>query len=327
MNNINKKNPLVGNLIMVLAVTLYFLYAVDYLPLLMFLVPLPFIMIGISKNIETSLGLMATVALAFTGIGFLSQNNLDTSSTISGVWVLITFFPFIIATIHSTKKKKSNMETTMISFGVLFATLIIIVLFEQLVNGINIADNIKLAFEQILQVQTQMFSEMGLSTKEASEMHDLLSKKYKEMLVLLPAILAIFAFVISYINVFFAYKIVERKIDKSIRIQKFYRFKLPENALAGIALIIISTYIIGMLKISYHEALLVNLTFLITTAFFIQGLAVLDYFFMKLRIKSGLRTILITLNIIFLPISNILFFLGIFDSALDIRKLRKKKSH
>ena len=145
-------------------------------------------------------------------------------------------------------------------------------------------------------------------------------------MVRIPSFLIIISFLITYINIFFA-SIALRKMGYGyVNVQRFSRFKLPNNIIPGIGIMFLAAYIMKSLEIQYHGALILNITFLAGFIFMVQGLAVVDFLLIKAKIKSILRFILLALNIFILPTSTIMFLIGVADSIFDSRKLRRQRS-
>ena len=155
---------------------------------------------------------------------------------------------------------------------------------------------------------------------------DELESRYKSIIVLIPSLLAVFSLSVSYINLFLSSVILRGMGFGITSKQKFSKFKLPNNIVPGIGIMFLSGFIFKKMGMGYNDAFLFNLTFLTGFVFFIQGLAVIDFLLLKKKMKLFYRVLILSINIIFVPMSSILMLIGLLDTVFDLRKLRGQKS-
>jgi len=315
INDKIKKGIIEGTIIIFFTV-LYMVYGIHYLPLLMIFIPLPFIVLGVRNHIYYNIISIITASLII---------QLLLGST-SGASLILIFAPLTVAINYCIDKRKSNFETISISTGILFLSFLLLISLGGRLSDFNLTGQIQEVLSQSLKWQVEIFQEMGMTNSQISKLTDSLESEYKIFLVHIPSFLIIISFLIAYVNIFFNSIILRRMGYGFIAEQRFSRFKLPNNIIFGIGLMFLTAYIIKGFGIGYSEALMLNLSFLAGFVFIVQGLAVIDSFLLKMRIKLGFRIFLLILTIIFIPISGIIFFLGLFDSVFDLRKLRGQKS-
>lgn len=316
--NINDKikRSIIENVLVISIMVLYIVYGINYVPILILFTPLPFIVVGVRNGISNNVISMAITSLI---VGVL----IGAPSAIS---LLLIFAPLSFALNYCIKKRKSIVETILITTTAFFLSTLVVISLGSKASDLDFIKLSEQTFTQILTIQTDMFRETGMTNHELLQTENLLESAYKYIIITIPSLLAVFALCVSYINHLFVSIILRRMGYGVVNSPKFSRFKLPSNIIPGIGIMFLSAFIIKRLEIPYHDALLLNITFLVGFIFFTQGLAVLDFLLIKSKVKLIFRVIIITLNIVFMPMSGIVFFIGVLDAIFDMRKIRKQKS-
>lgn len=317
MNNNDKiKKSTVESIVVISIMALYIVYGIHFVPLLMLFIPLPFVVLGVRNGIYTNIiSIIASSLIVGALLGFSSAASL-----------ILIFAPLSIAINYCINNRKSGFDTILISTVAFFLSFLILISFEGTILNLNFVKQLEENFRQILAMQIDMLNEMGMTKYEILQTADLLESTYKTIIVLIPSLMAIFSLSVTYANLFFSSIILRKMGYGTVNLQRFSRFKLPNNIIPGIGVMLLTAFIIKKLEIQYHEALLFNLTFLVGFIFFIQGLAVLDFLLIKAKMRLIFRILILSLNIVFIPISSIIFFIGILDTIFDIRKIRRPKS-
>lgn len=315
-NNDKIKKSIMECIVVISIMALYIVYGIHFLPLLMLIIPLPFVILGVRNGIRSNI---ISIVLTSVIVGLL----LGTSS---GASLILLFAPLSIALNYSIKMRKTVQSTVLITTLAFFLSFIILMSFEGTTSNFDFIKQSEQEFTQFLTMQVDVLKDAGMSKYEILQRTDLLENTYKQMIVLIPSFLVMFSLLISYINLSLSSKVLRKMGYGTMNIQRFSRFKLPENIIPGVGIMLLATFLIKKLEIQYHEALLFNITFLVGFAFILQGFSVFDHLLIKAKMKLIPRIILITINIIFVPISGIMFFIGLADSIFDLRKLRRKKS-
>ncbi len=170
-----------------------------------------------------------------------------------------------------------------ISAAVFFISILIILSFVDAGGGGFIA-LLEEGFKQLLSAQLEMIEDMDLTSYQFLEAKELLENAYKYLLLIIPAILLIMSLVVSYLNCLLSSIGLKKMGIGIINIPKFSRFRLPNNVIPGIIVMFLGVYIMNKLEMPYYETVLINLVVLVGFMFIIQGLSVVDYFFL---LKSG----------------------------------------
>lgn len=313
-NKIN--NNLLESIVVICIMSIYIVYGVSYLPLLIFLIPVPFVVLGIRNGIKSNI-----VSLVFTLL--IVQILLSSSS---GATLLLSFGPLSFMLNYCIKNRKSMRETIILSTLSFIIPFVLIILIEGQIANIDILKQAELQLNQFLEVQMEMLKEMGKSSYEILQTKYELQSIYDELLVLTPSLMGIFCVFVAYVNLSVSAFLIRKMGYGVVSKIGFSRFRLPNNIVSGIGIMLITGFIFRFLKVNYHQAFLFNISFLIGFIFLVQGLAVIDFFLKRKNINVVLRIVILAIVLMVIPIGSLLFFIGIFDSIFDIRKIRRKKS-
>jgi uncharacterized protein YybS (DUF2232 family) len=95
---------------------------------------------------------------------------------------------------------------------------------------------------------------------------------------------------------------------------------VPISVTFAVISLVLITYALSYFKVKNSDTYLLNSVTLIRMVFTISGLALTDFYLKKKDVSKVLR-VFIYIFVIFSPLSQILFFAGITDYAIDFRKL------
>ena len=304
------------NVLVILIMSLYIIYGIYYLPLLIIFIPIPFVVLGIRNGLKDNIISMAITSLI---VGLL----LDMPSALI---LILAFAPLSIALNYTIKKRKKTSEIILIATISFFLSLLIIIAIGSVSTELGGSIESEEIWAEIIKIQTDRFKEIGMTNTQIFENIELLEAAYEYMLITLPSILVITSLIISFLN-YLVSTVISRKMGYGVlSLPRLSKFKLPDNIIMGTAIMFLSAIVMGWLDIPYHNALLLNISFLVGFIFFLQGLAVIDFLLIKAKMKIGFRIIILLMNLVIVPMGGILFFIGMFDSVFDIRKIGKRKS-
>lgn len=295
---------------------LYVLFGIHYMPIVLFLFPAAFVILGVRRGLPQ-------------GILSMGITLITTAVFIDLQWAILLFLEFIpitIILIYTIKKRRKSIEILGSSAAVFFLCSLLILSFVDNANGMNFVGQLEQEFRQLLNVQIDMFKDMGLTSYEILQTKDNLENFFRNFVLIIPAILLIASLVVSYIN----YSVSIYGLKKSgigiINIPRFSRFRLPNNVVPGIIVMFLATLIIKQLDFPYYDTIVLNLVTLIGTMIYIQGLAVLDYLLVRGKVKAVFRFIFLVFTLSVAPLATIIPAIGFVDLLFDLRKLRKRKS-
>ena len=307
------------NALVILMMSLYIVYGIYYVPLLIIFIPVPFVVLGMRNGLKNNIISMGITSLI---IGLV----LDIPSALV---LLLIFGPLSIALNYSIKKRKKTWDIIVISTAAFFLSLLIITSlgrFSAELGSLGSLGESEEIWTEMMTIQTERFKEIGMTNTQVFENLEMLEAAYKYVLIVLPSILVITSFLISISNYLLSTAILRRMGYGLVNKPRLSRFKLPENIIMGSGIMFISAIIMGWLNMPYHNALLLNISLLVGFVFFLQGLGVIDFLLIKLKVKTVFRVLLLFVSVVFVPMGGMLFFIGMFDSVFDMRKIGKRKS-
>lgn len=314
--NDNIKKNILESIILICLMVTYIIYGIQILPLLIFFIPIPFVVVGIRNGIKINI-------INIVIVSFIISYLLDITT---GISLLFFIAPISISFNYCIKTRKRIGETLIISTLALFTSFLVLFIIEKQILNINIMKAVEEMIGENLSTQIEFLRDMGMTNYEILENVDFYEATYKTVIVLIPSLMVVFSLIITYVNLLLSSTILRKMGYGAYGVQKFSRLKLPSNIVSGIGMLYLLSYILIKTKVEYSQAFLSNLTFLTGFIFFLQGLAVLDFLLIRTKIKRFFRLLILGLNILFLPMSSIFFLIGLLDQIFDLRKIRKQKS-
>lgn len=315
MKEYKEKNELLEAALLVLAMSLFGLFSVYFIPYLLILFPAGFVVFSIRRNIKLSgLSMVATLLIMSLVVG----------QTYS-VFLLILFLPITVSLSYLMKNRRKSLEILGFSTVVFFISILIIL---NLVDssGAGFVPQLEASFKAIVESQINMFQDMDLTSYEIAESKELLESAYKYILLIVPSILLLASLAMSYASYLVSVLGLKKMGIEIVNIPKFAKFRLPNNILPGVLVMFLVTYIAGQLGFKYLDTITLNLVALIGFMFFIQGLAVVEHILKKMKMFVVFRVILYILFIFTAFMLTAISMVGALDLVFDFRKLKRPKS-
>ncbi len=314
MNN-EKMNSIFQIAGIIFGLSLFTMASLYFFPLLLLILPVGFVILGVRNGyVEGIISLMTICTI----VAYLAD-------PMTALYLFILFAPIIIAMIYTIKSRKSAMEVLLYSTIALFASVIIVYSLISFREG-NILVSMEEIFKESLALRLQALKDMGLSSYEILENKNFLQDSYKYMLLIAPATMLVSSLAISYINYSISIMGLKKVGIETVNIPKFSRFRLPNNIAIGIIVMFLTSFIAKQLNFDYFDTIVVNITVLIGFMFLIQGLSIIDFFLIKMKVRKFFRIFFLLLTILIAPLITIVSTLGLIDVIFDLRKLRRKES-
>lgn len=313
MSTRNKTSAMVESAL-ITAIAVIFTLIGTYIPflniLLMFL-PAPFIIIGAKNGLKYSI---LSIIAASVMIGTFTD-------PLRALLFLVTTSLPAIAIGYMIQKKNSFSLVMFIGSIVSIVSLIMYLALMPKLFGFGPLEALENMFTQIREIYTGFSGIPGIDPDQLDQMLDLLDQFKNLTLLVLPSSIIISSVVTTYINYIVAGAILRRVGFYIEKPKKISYFRLPANFMMGSFVIVILTYLTNRFEIVKSQALNLNIMLLFQEIFTLQGIAVVSFFLEKNNLGNGLRrTILVFIYLIPLT-KGFLFFIGLFDVVLNIRKL------
>lgn len=310
----NKTNQILEALLMVVIATVLMLAATYYFPLLICLFPIPFIILGVKYGMKYNI-ISFLISILIIGV------VLDPESAL---FVALIFLPLSIGLNYMIKMRKKSMEILAINTLIIFLSIIIVIYVAASVTGVNITEQLEDPFSQVLEEQMKLIEDKDYSSYEISQIKDVLETGLDYILSLLPTIVMIFSLIITTVSYIISLWVLKRMNSDINYIPKFSRFKLPDNIIIGVAIMLLGAFLIEKLNIISYGALILNIAVFSSFMFSVQGLSVIDHKLIETDMKLVPRILIIGFFIILLPLGWIISLFGILDVMFDFRKIGKR---
>ena len=277
--------------------------------------PLPAIILA--KRHDFKISLMAIIsAIAITTMILGVQ---------AGLYYFCLYAPLsaVMAFLISKDKKPSLV----ISAGTLtyILSFVLIILLMQSIMGVSFTDQMEEVFKETFGLQESIMSKFGSLQGDTELMKETYDKLLKTILNIIPAMIIIASLAMAALNYLVSYKL-SRKLRINIKpIEDFSKFSLPDNFSIGILIIIVCMLLLKNTNFVNYNILYMNLVYLLSMVFLIQGLALVRFLFIKYKVSKGLKVLIVILFFIMPVIATAIIIMGVAETLFDFRKLRRRK--
>ena len=291
------------------------LIAIYFFPFLLILFPLGFVIYGVKHGL-VNMGLLMAVSAAVIGL---------VSDFTSALVVIGMFGPMAFGITLSMRKRRRPLEVLATGSIIFFvSTMILFALFGN-ASGTSVVKQVEETFRETLFMQLEMLEGMGLSAYELDKTKTMLEEAYSYLILILPAIIMVMAFVVSYLNYLFSVRLLRALGIGVLPMPWLHRFTVPNNFGIGMLIVFVGIFAVKSIDSGFYDVIFMNLIVLVGTVFIVQGLAVIDHYLLKLKMNSIIRGILMLFLIMLSPMLTVVSLLGGADIVLDFRKLRRRK--
>lgn len=312
--NLNKKTTIMTESAVTATLMTIFIFLGLYLtPIIFFLYPISFIIIGVRHNIKASISTMVVSSLLVSMLidPFIS------------IFINALFGLLAIALTFMINKGYDSYKTIVVGTLASFLSTVITMTVTGYVVGIKIYDMLKKYFDSILSTQSSLLSEMNLSSNQINEMMDLVAEAVDYTLLIFPVIIIVFSLFSTYINYLISSVMLKRLNHKDIKIPVFSKFRLPSDIILGVVVIGIGSSIISYYELFYYDTIIMNILVLGVFIFFLQGLSVIVFLLNKTKISSILKGLIIGFLVLTGELMTIIALIGLADTIFDFRKIKR----
>ncbi len=318
MKSLNFKNEktkaFLESLLMILLGTIYILIGINFVPVISIVFPAFFIILGVRHGIEYNI---VSILISTLVVGLVVDKY-------TAFFIFIAFVPLSVVINYVIKKRGKSQELILYSTITSLASYVIAIVLVKKLFNISFIDQIEKSFSLVLKTQLDMLKETGLSNYEVYQTKNILESAYEYMVLIIPSAVMIFSLLTAYLNSILSIFILRKLGYGIVFVPRFSYFKLPNNFILGIVVIYLGVFLLKQLKVFYYETIFINVSALISFAFFLQGLAVLIFLINKSRLKQVGKVIFIVLLIFSFPLSAIISMVGFLDIIFNFRGIKKE---
>lgn len=169
----------------------------------------------------------------------------------------------------------------------------------------------------------QLVKNSDFNPYQVREFERAIKSATKTVLAIFPSIIIIVGALAGMLNAVFVEKFLYR-FNLIKERSYFNQFKLPDSMPMGVALAFIMGYIMQKMEIGPQAAFFQNMVLIVSFFSLAQGMAILSDFLTKRNIKGVFRWLIYILAMAMPGLNFIVMAVGLLDSTLDLRKIRKK---
>lgn len=288
-------------------------YYIPFLTLLIYIWPIPIIILGRRHGMVVSIVTTITAGLI---LSFLTP-------PIYAIQLVIMYGLVGIVLGYAYQKDMEIGKTILLGYVVALVCTVVLLQFYHLITGVAIVDELGQMMEMSLQEITKMYQQGGVDKDLIEETMTQARGTLQTILQLLPTVLLMIPFIVTMVNMWIAEKILKRLGYPVKNLPPFWDWHLPNHVGFGLLAILLIVALGNYLKIPKIDMVYLNLVYLIILVFFVQGLAIVAYFFHTKKMSKGLW-ILAFLLIFIVPLFQMgIQFLGLFDTIFHFRSKMK----
>jgi uncharacterized protein YybS (DUF2232 family) len=280
--------------------------------ILMFCMPVPFILFATKNTISWSVGFVLISALLATIFGTLVAAPTAIMIGLMG----ITIGSFI-------NRNKQALDTYIAAVLVFLVTVILFYGAAVVFLDFNIVKiSMDMMRDAIVQSQDTMKNLGQPVNKVILERFDAAMKLAQ---TLLPSLIVVSSMVMVMLFFYASNPLVKRFRGKQIPILAFREIRLPKSLLWYYLIVMVSTYFINPVPEQFSYTILMNLLFMLQFFMVLQGHSFVFYFCHEKKWPKALPISIIFLSLIMPIVLFFVKFLGIIDLGFNLREKIQKK--
>ncbi|WP_199872899.1 YybS family protein [Inediibacterium massiliense] len=288
-----------------------------YIPVLTFIIfflPTPFIILG-KRHGMYYIGLAILIWTMITGSFIGPIESIFLSILMGGTAAIMAYL------------MKKDASVGKILAGGTFVCLIGMVLSIQLsakVMGIDLISQMKEAFEQSMNMQMSMYETVGMEKIQLEQLKKTLEMGMQMLVLTIPGAIIISSTILPFANYTLTCKILKKLGYETKALPPLKYVRLPKSFLMGTFLIIGLTMLTRYFNFVNYQSLVVNVFLILQLVYFIQGIAVMSYFFHALKMSKPVKILLYILILFSGKGIFLLATVGFIDCFMDLRKLKTR---
>ena len=305
--DINRKNLIESSLLTVIG-TIFILIG-NYVPFLSFLslftsVP---IIITTYRN-KLYYGLMSAVTTTVL-LGFFIH-------PVAAFSALLVFLIPGVCIGFFMRENRPPFETVFYGFLAMVFTTVVFMQALSVFLGIDILESLLAILRETMNMQYELLKNIPNIEKPNVE------EMVKSVKLLFPSAIIGTTLIMSFLNYYMSVIIIRRTGDKK-QLASIIEFSLPGNISFGMLIIYLLTLLSGYFNYPYYQTLVLNMAVIFILLFFLQGLAVIGFFFKHAKLNKTAKTIYILMLILLLPVSIFISIIGFADAVFNFRRLKR----
>ena len=296
-------------------VSISLLLSLRIFPIALFLLPIPFVVLGVNhKEMNTILGMVLLSLI----LGFVMDFY-------SGLIILVGFLPMTYCLTSFINKKYEPRKVILYTMLVFLITILALVYIGFSSMDVNFSEELSKLLDTGFDMELENFKALNLTKTEMANLGENLDVLKDIVLETIPSVIIILSAFVIYINYSISLFVLRKEGYKVGREPRFSQFKLPKTIFLGLFLMYIVLKLSGLAFNINQSGVMNNTIILSVFAFSLQGFSVLDHIMIKRGRKFFTRLVLIFIMMFLLPLGSFMSFVGILDVFFDFRKPKRLK--
>lgn len=292
-------------------------YYIPFLTLLVFIWPIPIIILG--KRHGLSISILATIAAGVLASLF--------TPIIYSIPIVIMYGLLGIALGFAYHKKWSFIKSILIGYITALLSTIALLEIYSMITGISIITELNQMMRLAMEEVNILYQSMGIDPNTMNDMVKQMDEVIVSMAQLFPATLLMIPMFVTLINMLVSEKILKRLGYDVIKIPPFRNWRLPNHASFGLFLILIVAILGQYLNLSNFDRVYQNLLYLMLMMFLVQGLSFVAHFFHVKNISRGIRIVGFIMIFVLPLMQSIIQLIGLIDVIFNVRdKIKLEQS-
>lgn len=290
-----------------------------YIPLFFFLSifwAVPVVIIGLRNGLKISV--ISTIVSSILV-------SIFTTPAMGLSFILVFGLPGI--TMGFLLNRGYNTAYAVLISGLVFAVCNVAgIMLSFMLTGVNISSGVNAMFKEMQEIYStqitqvmDMYAKSGMSQEQLQKMFPPVELMMTQMRMMIPSIFIIAGMISAFVS-FKASRLILNRVGCTIKdIRKFQYWRLPNNFLIGMLIMVLLSYIGLYFKLINADTVLLNIFTMMIVIVSTIGLSIVSFYMIKRNVPKALRIIILFLGL--LNLQYILAMIGIFDSAFNIRKI------
>ncbi|MBZ4662545.1 MAG: hypothetical protein JG776_227 [Caloramator sp.] len=303
------------------AINVVLILASIYVPFLyfvgIFLWPIPIALTFLRHNFKYSL-------LSVIATGAIVAFTVD---PITAVSFAIIYGALGLVMGYCIKNKKSVITTFTFMSIVVFISTAVLIKLSNLILGQDILKSMIQMLDESVKITKEIYGGLGVPQEQIDSLLKKLIPSSDIIIMVFPVTMLLYSLMSALVSYLFAYKIFNRFGYKVEKIKPLSQWYIPVKLATAILVIVLISFVLVVTNFPNALSYYYNAQILFSFVFTINGIAAVDFYFIKREMKGFLR-FLIIFFVMTSPLSNIIFIIGIMDyifnyRRLDYRRIRK----
>ena len=284
-------------------------YYIPFLTLLVFIWPIPIIILG--KRHGLGVSILATISAGILLSLF--------TPLLYSVPIILMYGSLGIVLGYGYYKKLGPFKTIIGGYLVSLISTIVLLQFYSMFTGISIMTEISQTLRLTLEEAGNLYKSMGMDMTILDDASKQMEDVINQMAQLFPATLLLIPIIVTMVNMVVSGKILKRLGHEIIEVPPFRKWKLPNHASIGLFLIITIAILGQYFKIPSFDIVYRNLVYLTLILFTVQGLSFVNQYFYA-KGASRVITIISFVMVFIIPLVHTLVqLIGIVDVMFNLR--------